>query len=272
MGGPWRSSMSTASRRHRTRWSRGGVRPCLQVEQPADVVGVQMGADDVGDVVPLDPQGPEPGGKLAAEQAADGVLVAGGQRGGPHPRVDQNAPVAGAEKEAADREPGLAAAVEQVAVSGGGGVVAEVAGAGDERPVGDGAQLDAANVDRPRPRAVRRVRRPIQATDGSGRRLARRANQARRSGRACDQLGYASPRNANRPPSADPAPGSTPIRLRDDPSARWVHGSRPCLRHGPNLDLQDGPLPRAASGPEPHPGAPGPQPRPIPSVDRRRRQ
>ena len=186
----------------------GEVRPGLQVEQPADVVGVQMGADDVGNVVPLDPQGPEPGGKLAAEQAADGVLVAGGHRGGPPPRVDQNAPVTGAEKEAADREPGLAAAVEQVAVSGGGGVVAEVAGAGDERPVGDGAQLDAANVHRPRPRAVRRVRRPIQATDGSGRRLARRANQARRSGRACGQLGYGSPRNLNRPPSARPAPGS----------------------------------------------------------------
>ena len=37
------------------------------------VVGVQMGADDVGDLIPLDPQGPEADGKLTTEQAAGGV-------------------------------------------------------------------------------------------------------------------------------------------------------------------------------------------------------
>jgi hypothetical protein len=110
------------------------------------VVGVQVGADDVGDLVPLDPQGPEADGKLTAEQAAGVVLVAGGRGGRPHPRIDQNAPVPAADQEAADRKPRLATAVEQVVVALGGGVATEVARAGDERTVGDGTEDDVADV------------------------------------------------------------------------------------------------------------------------------
>jgi hypothetical protein len=106
------------------------------------VVGVQVGADDVGDVVPLDPRGPEADGQLAAEQAAGVVLVAGGRLGRSHPGVDQDAPVRGADEEAADREPRLAAAVEQVAVADGGGMVAEVARERDEGAVGHGTDDD----------------------------------------------------------------------------------------------------------------------------------
>jgi hypothetical protein len=72
-------------------------------------------------------------------------LVAGRRLGWPHPRVDQDAPVPGADQEAADREPRLAAAVEQVAVALGGGVVTEIGRAGDERTVGDGAEHDVAD-------------------------------------------------------------------------------------------------------------------------------
>jgi hypothetical protein len=110
------------------------------------MVRVQVGANDVGDLVPLDPHGPQVDGQLTAEQAAGVVLVAGGRLGRPHPGVDQDAPVPAADQEAADREPRLATAVEQVAVALGGGVVTEVARAGDERTVGDGAEHDVADV------------------------------------------------------------------------------------------------------------------------------
>jgi hypothetical protein len=107
---------------------------------------MQMRTDDVGDLIPLDPQGPEADRKLTAEQAGGVVLVAGGRGGRPHPRVDQDAPVLGTDEEAADREPRLAAAVEQVAVALGGGVVTEVARAGDEGTVGDGTEHDVADL------------------------------------------------------------------------------------------------------------------------------
>ena len=152
----------------------GGARkgwPRLQVEQPPHVVGVQMGADDVGDQIPLDPQGPEADGKLTTEQAAGVVLVAGGRLGRPHPGVDQDAPVPATDQETADREPRLAATVEQVAVALGRGVVTEVARAGDEGPVGDGAEHDVADFHGPRSQGSSdRVRRAIEAMEASGRR------------------------------------------------------------------------------------------------------
>ena len=130
-----------------------------------------MGADDVGDLIPLDPQGPEADGKLTSEQAAGVVLVAGGRLGRPHPRVDQDAPVPAADQETADREPRLAAAVEQVAVALGRGVVTEVARAGDEGPVGDGAEHDVADFHAaPSQRSSGRFGHPLKQTDASGQR------------------------------------------------------------------------------------------------------
>ena len=84
------------------------ARPRLQVEQPSHVIGVQVGADDVGDVLHPGLQGPQADGELATDQPGD-VLVAA-RLGRPHPGVDQHAPVPAADEEAADREPCLAVA------------------------------------------------------------------------------------------------------------------------------------------------------------------
>ena len=81
-------------------------------------------------------------------------------------------------------------------------------------------------------------------------------------GRPRCQVSARSPNSSGRTQAPGESMGPDP--LQDDPSARWVHGSRPSLRHGPNLDLQDGPLPRAASGPEPTPERRGHNPaRPL---------
>jgi hypothetical protein len=124
----------------------------------------------------------------------------------------------------------------------------------------------------------------------------------RSSGRACGRLGYASPRNPNRPPSARPGSGKRPTRLREDPRCQLSAWSPTGLREtqaAPGESMGPDPFqatqvpgecqvralvpplpppraqprspgraspPRAASGPEPHPGPPGPQPGPTPQL------
>lgn len=138
----------------------GKVRPGLQVEQPADMVGVQMGADDVGE-------------------------------------TSRSTPRARARREAGRRSSRDGRRTSRRRW----------------RSAGCCQRLQAMSQSRPE------VRLPIQATGGSGRRPGAQRRTMRSSGRACGRLGYASPRNPNRPPSARPGSGKRPTRLGEDPGA-----------------------------------------------------
>src|SRR6266540_1864806 len=120
-------------------------RPGLPIEQPSDVIGVQVGADDIGDIVCPDPQGPQADRQLTADQAA-GVAIVIGRLGRPHTGVDQDASSSTADEETADGKPCLAVEVEQIIVTISGGVVTEIAWASDERTVRYGADDYLANL------------------------------------------------------------------------------------------------------------------------------
>lgn len=76
------------------------------------------------------------GDVVAFQFAAEPVACADGEAG-----VDQDASIPTADQETADGKPCLPVAVEQVAVTIGGGVVTEVGRPRDERPVGDGVTM-----------------------------------------------------------------------------------------------------------------------------------
>src|SRR3954447_7380672 len=89
---------------------RGGV----AVEEPAAVVGVQVGAHDVGDVGRGDAHGAEAAGELTADEEPAGAVVA---QVGPDAGVHEDRPVTGADEETADGQPGHSVADEQVLVA-----------------------------------------------------------------------------------------------------------------------------------------------------------
>jgi hypothetical protein len=102
------------------------------------VIGVQVRADDVGDLLAVHPCGAQPGQQLAADEVhVLGQLL----QLRPEPGVNEDRPSGGTDQEAADRQPGRTGAVEDVGSWVGHGGGTEVARSGDERPVRQGGHL-----------------------------------------------------------------------------------------------------------------------------------
>jgi hypothetical protein len=118
----------------------------VEAEEPAHVVGVEVGADHVGDVYGRDTGGAQAGEELTADEVAVGRRSP--QPVGSEPGVDEHDAIAGPDEEAADRQPGRVVSVEQLRVGLRRHVAAEVARSCDERPVRDRVQLDVSDPHR----------------------------------------------------------------------------------------------------------------------------
>ncbi|MEJ8662266.1 hypothetical protein WKI58_38400 [Streptomyces halotolerans] len=123
----------------------GGVREDrkgVMVEEPAAMVGVQMGAYNVGNVRRRDTDCAESEQKLAADKESACPVVAHLRS---HTGVDKDGSVPSAYEEAADGQPGQPMAGEEVLVALKTGVGSEVGRRGPKGPVGDGVNINVAD-------------------------------------------------------------------------------------------------------------------------------